>query len=95
MECHRLGVCRVDPNGRPCSTVFERQRYDGTDSIVACEHDSNYLVIIILLSLLLLGYPKTGRMHQIRVHLQWLGMAYLYMICVLIISLLFRLPYSQ
>ena len=36
VECHRLGVCRVDANGRPCSTVFERLHHDGTDSIVAC-----------------------------------------------------------
>ena len=69
-------MCRVDPNGRPCSTVFERLHYDGTDSIVACEHDSNNLVIIVAV---LLGYPKTGRMHQIRVHLQWLGIGLLYM----------------
>lgn len=27
-----------------------------------------------IVSSTLLGYPKTGRMHQIRVHLQWLGM---------------------
>ena len=36
VECHRLGVCRVDPNGRSCSTMFERLHYDGTASIVAC-----------------------------------------------------------
>ena len=28
-----------------------------------------------IVSSTLLGYPKTGRMHQIRVHLQWLGMS--------------------
>ena len=36
VECHRLGVCRVDANGRPCSTEFERLHYDGADTIVAC-----------------------------------------------------------
>ena len=36
VECNRLGVCRVDANGRACSTVFERLHYDGADSTVAC-----------------------------------------------------------
>ncbi|XP_046843007.1 RNA pseudouridylate synthase domain-containing protein 2-like [Xenia sp. Carnegie-2017] len=51
---HKVGVCRVHKEGKPCTTVFKRQHYDGKNSIVKCE-------------------PLTGRMHQIRVHLQWLG----------------------
>lgn len=51
---HKIGVCTVHPEGKPCRTVFTRESYDGTNSIVKCQ-------------------PFTGRMHQIRVHLQWLG----------------------
>lgn len=48
VECHRLGVCRVDADGRACSTVFERLQYDGTNSIVACQCDSNSLAVITM-----------------------------------------------
>ncbi|KAL9976467.1 hypothetical protein ACROYT_G013774 [Oculina patagonica] len=51
---HKIGVCRVSTDGKPCKTVFTRISYDGKSSIVKC-------------------VPHTGRMHQIRVHLQWLG----------------------
>nr|XP_054748934.1 LOW QUALITY PROTEIN: pseudouridylate synthase RPUSD2-like [Lytechinus pictus] len=51
---HKIGVCRVKEDGKPCKTTFERLSYDGETSIVKC-------------------YPHTGRMHQIRVHLQYLG----------------------
>ncbi|KAI8488219.1 RNA pseudouridylate synthase domain containing protein 2 [Branchiostoma belcheri] len=51
---HKLGVCRVCPEGKDAKTMFERVSYNGTSSVVRC-------------------YPKTGRMHQIRVHLQYLG----------------------
>lgn len=51
---HKIGVCRVSRDGKPCKTLFKRISYDGITSIVKC-------------------VPHTGRMHQIRVHLQWLG----------------------
>ena len=51
---HKIGVCRVSAQGKPCHTEFERLSYDGKNSVVLCR-------------------PRTGRMHQIRVHLQYLG----------------------
>ncbi|XP_071824456.1 uncharacterized protein [Apostichopus japonicus] len=51
---HKIGICRVSPDGKPCKTNFQRISYDGETSIVKC-------------------FPETGRMHQIRVHLQYLG----------------------
>lgn len=53
---YKIGVCKVSPKGKECSTTFKRLGYnDGTNtSVVLCR-------------------PKTGRMHQIRVHLQYLG----------------------
>ncbi|NXA11618.1 RUSD2 protein, partial [Sapayoa aenigma] len=51
---YKVGVCRVDPKGKPCKTVFQRLSYNGKSSVVKC-------------------LPRTGRTHQIRVHLQYLG----------------------
>ncbi|XP_038067185.1 RNA pseudouridylate synthase domain-containing protein 2-like [Patiria miniata] len=51
---HKIGVCKVGPDGKQCKTSFKRLSYDGHTSIVQCT-------------------PHTGRMHQIRVHLQYLG----------------------
>ncbi|KAK3703969.1 hypothetical protein QZH41_009886, partial [Actinostola sp. cb2023] len=53
---HKVGVCRVSPDGKPCRTLFTRLHSNGNSSVVKCKCQ-----------------PYTGRMHQIRVHLQWLG----------------------
>uniref|UniRef100_A0A672TQ76 Pseudouridine synthase n=1 Tax=Strigops habroptila TaxID=2489341 RepID=A0A672TQ76_STRHB len=51
---NKVGVCRVDPKGKFCKTIFQRLSYNGKSSVVKC-------------------LPHTGRTHQIRVHLQFLG----------------------
>ncbi|XP_022112342.2 RNA pseudouridylate synthase domain-containing protein 2 isoform X1 [Pieris rapae] len=53
---YKIGVCKVSPKGKDCSTTFKRLGYNPrtNTSVVLCR-------------------PKTGRMHQIRVHLQFLG----------------------
>ncbi|KAK9888707.1 hypothetical protein WA026_000937 [Henosepilachna vigintioctopunctata] len=51
---YKIGVCKVSPNGKTCTTFFNKLGYDGKNSVILCR-------------------PKTGRMHQIRVHLQYLG----------------------
>ncbi|CAB3231448.1 unnamed protein product [Arctia plantaginis] len=53
---YKIGVCKVSPKGKDCSTVFKSLGYNSKNntSVVLCK-------------------PKTGRMHQIRVHLQYLG----------------------
>lgn len=51
---YKIGVCKVSPKGKDCTTVFQKLGFNGKTSVVLCK-------------------PKTGRMHQIRVHLQFLG----------------------
>ena len=52
------------------SNVREKQSFGkyfcGSRELKCCINNCDWLYII-------LGVPKTGRMHQIRVHLQWLG----------------------
>ena len=76
---NKLGVCRVDPAGKECSTTFTRLSFNGSSSVVKCacvcvHHNHSYYYVHSVI--IIIGCPKTGRMHQIRVHLQWLGMYY-------------------
>ena len=34
---HKLGVCRVDPSGKECSTQFTRLSFNGKSSAVQCK----------------------------------------------------------
>lgn len=51
---YKIGVCKVSPKGKDCTTTFQKLGFNGKTSVVLCK-------------------PRTGRMHQIRVHLQFLG----------------------
>ncbi|XP_070133860.1 pseudouridylate synthase RPUSD2 isoform X2 [Drosophila bipectinata] len=51
---YKIGVCKVSPKGKDCTTTFQKLSQNGSTSVVLCK-------------------PLTGRMHQIRVHLQYLG----------------------
>ena len=33
---HKLGVCRVDPMGKECSTQFTRLSFNGKSSVIQC-----------------------------------------------------------
>ena len=35
---HKVGVCRVHKDGKSCRTVFIRDSFDGTNSIVKCKN---------------------------------------------------------
>ncbi len=60
---YKIGVCKVSPKGKECTTTFQKLGYNGSSSVVLCK-------------------PRTGRMHQIRVHLQYLGEFYDYFLGV-------------
>lgn len=57
---YKIGVCKVSPKGKECTTTFQKLGYNGSTSVVLCK-------------------PLTGRMHQIRVHLQYLGEFFIYL----------------
>ena len=40
---HKLGVCRVDSAGKPCSTLFTKLSYNGSSSLLRCEIVIHYV----------------------------------------------------
>ena len=74
----KIGLFWLDEkNGKESITEFERLHYNGETSVVLCMKKL-YLYKIFLKKesksyFKILGYPKTGRTHQIRIHLQYLG----------------------
>ena len=43
MASHKLGVCRVDSAGKPCSTLFTKLSYNGSSSLLRCEIVIHYV----------------------------------------------------
>ena len=37
VESHKIGICRVSANGKPCRTVFTRIHFNGKSSVVKCK----------------------------------------------------------
>jgi hypothetical protein len=68
-------VSQVDPTGKPSQTTFTRVSTNGTESVVRCTRVifGSHIFSLCLTRCPVLGLPRTGRTHQIRVHLQWLG----------------------
>lgn len=64
----KLEMNRVDPTGRPSQTRFERVFFDPitNESVVRCMYTRDTLSHAT-------GFPKTGRTHQIRIHMRHLG----------------------
>ena len=52
---HKIGVCRVSRDGKPCKTVFTRISCDGKSSILKCKLPNSEWTIIIVYSTLM--YP--------------------------------------
>ncbi len=34
---HKVGVCKVDPQGKDCYTIFTRLSFNGKTTVVQCE----------------------------------------------------------
>src|SRR4051794_28011432 len=73
VQVARIGINECKEDGKPCRTLFHRISYDSKSncSIVRCIFSTHFINFIY--SITAEGLPQTGRTHQIRVHLNWLG----------------------
>ena len=68
-------------DGKACRSVFQLVHCDASSSVVRCVYLSFSLstptsttkLHLTIMSVLPQGFPETGRMHQLRVHLAHLG----------------------
>lgn len=70
---HKIGLYRISDSGKESVTRFERMWTDGKESVVRCVRWSWNCTTFNYNKCSILGFPETGRTHQIRIHCQYLG----------------------
>ena len=40
---HKVGICRVSPDGKPCRTVFTKISFNGHSSLLRCEYNAGHV----------------------------------------------------